>query len=92
MNLAVDADVADAYVRWLVPHMEEMLALPGFVSATLADAEAVPMEQDDQKHYVATYVLRDRAALQTYFDVHSARLRGDGVNRPAPASRPRRLP
>lgn len=37
VNLEVDADIADAYVAWLVPHMAEMLAIDGFLQTTLAD-------------------------------------------------------
>eukprot|EP00729_Bicosta_minor_P008809 gene8809-30551_t len=81
VNLEVDADIADAYVAWLVPHMAEMLAIDGFLQTTLADVEHLTANERGaaaKKCMVATYVLESREALQTYFDVHAARLRGDG--------------
>ena len=85
VNLAIDADIADAYVMWLVPHMQEMLALPGFVSAQLANVEPCPAVAGESAAapritMTATYVLESRAKLQEYFDVHAARLRGDGTS------------
>ena len=87
VNLSIDADAVDDYVEWLLPHMREMLAIDGFVSAQLAEVEACPPAAGEdaappqRKQMTATYVLESRAKLQAYFDVHAARLRGDATNR-----------
>jgi hypothetical protein len=43
--------------------------------------ELLPEEDDDKVRAVATYVLKDRKALQAYFAEHASRLRGDGMSR-----------
>jgi len=85
VNIEVDKDVAESYRAWLVPHMKEMLTIDGFEEATLADVESLPSgggaSTSGRLSMVATYRVSSREKLQEYFDVHAARLRGDGVNR-----------
>ena len=88
VNLAVDADVADAYAAWLGPHIDEVLAVPGFVSAEWWDVEATPPPDDatgsaapPRVRWSVQYRVESREALQTYFDRHAERLRGDGAGR-----------
>ena len=79
VDIAVDAAIADAYAAWLGPHIREILALDGFLGA---DWFAVEGEGTAGRvHWCVQYRLRDRAALQRYFDEHAARLRGDGLER-----------
>ena len=87
VNLAVDAEVADAYADWLAPHIGEILRLDGFIGAEwfVVEPEAVEPEADAAEtgrvRWCVQYRLRDRKALQAYFDEHAARLRGDGLAR-----------
>jgi cytidylate kinase len=84
VNLLIDEDIYVPYMAWLKPHMQEMLTIDGFCSARLCDAVHLPSDEaatSGQRRAVASYVLTSRAHLQEYFDVHAARLRGDGVNR-----------
>ena len=78
VNLAVDAEIADAYAAGLGPHIGEILALDGFLSAEWFEVEA---DGDGRVRWCVQYCLRDRAALQDYVDRHAARLRGDGLTR-----------
>ena len=79
VNLAVDLDVADDYAAWLGPHIDELLALDGFEGA---EWFVVEQEANDWRvHWCIQYRVRDREALQAYFDEHAARLRGDGLDR-----------
>ena len=82
VNQSVDADVAEAYAAWLGPHIDEVLAVPGFVSAEWwavePDGEA---DAGARRRWCVQYRVESRAALQTYFDEHAARLRGDGLAR-----------
>lgn len=78
VNLDVDADVADAVAAWLPGHIQELLALDGFVSATWYDRDG---DAPDQVLWTVQYVLRDYAALSDYLEVHAPRLRQDGVDR-----------
>ena len=80
VNVAVDPGVADAYAAWLAPHIGEVLAVPGFVSA---DWWAVEADGDDRPRvrWCVQYRVESRGALQAYFDEHAERLRGDGLAR-----------
>ena len=90
VNLAINRDVAGAYAEWLGPHIGEILEIDGFESAEWWEVEAPsnPSPEDanrqasgDRVRWCVQYRVRDRAALQTYFDEHAARLRGDGLAR-----------
>ena len=86
MNLAVDpsatsgqaADIADAYSAWLGPHVGEVLAVTGFVSAEWWAVEADPAAPpgDGRVRWCVQYRVESRAALQAYVDRYAARLRG----------------
>ena len=82
VNLAIDREIAAAYAAWLGSHIDEILMLDGFVSAEWWRVE--PPEAagaGDRVRWCVQYQLRDRAALQAYFDEHAERLRGDGLTR-----------
>ena len=80
VNLAVDDDVADDYAVWLGPHIDEIVALDGFV-----DAEWWAVESEEapggRVRWCIQYRLRTRDALEAYLDHHADRLRGDGLAR-----------
>lgn len=80
VNLAVDREIAAEYRDWLIAHVQEMLALPGFTGARLM--ETVPDQADAAETVFCTqYELVDQAALDEYLRVHSARMRADGISR-----------
>lgn len=80
VNLAVDREIAAEYRDWLVAHVQEMLALPGFTGARLM--ETVPDQADAAETVFCTqYELVDQAALDEYLRAHSARMRADGISR-----------
>ena len=80
VNLAVDADVLDAYRAWLVDHVAEILALPGFTGARTWDV-VDPPPPEGVAHLCVQYALRDAAALQDYLREHAPRLRAEGIAR-----------
>jgi hypothetical protein len=79
VDLRVQRDIAAAYRQWLVTHVDEMRALPGFEAAQMF---SVP-EADDAESvgYGVRYRLRDAAALDDYLRDHAPRMRADGVAR-----------
>ena len=80
VNLAVDAEIAVEYRRWLTTHAQEMLTLPGFTGARIL--ETVDAEPDlEQATFCTQYELIDRAALDEYLRVHAGRMRGDAISR-----------
>lgn len=77
VNLAVEPAIEDEFADWLQTHVAEMLALPGFEAAETLLEEGPP----DQPVFSVRYRLRDRDALDEYFEQHAARMRADGVAR-----------
>ena len=72
VNLAVDVEVVERFDEWLHHHSEEMLAIPGFISASTS----VPDVEDEfVKHRCVQYRLSDQAAYQSYLDNHAERMR-----------------
>ena len=79
VTVTVDAELAEAYRAWLNGHVRQMLALPGFVTARLAElVEPLP---PGQCGWCVRYRLVDEAALASYLRDHAAALRGDGLAR-----------
>lgn len=81
VNLAVDAEIAAAYRAWLEPHIAEVLAVPGFLSAEWWDVEDSDRQPGNRVRWCVQYRVDSREALHAYFDEHAARLRGDGLER-----------
>jgi len=78
VNLHIAAPVAASFADWLPGHVEDMLALPGFIDAVIAGEEA---DDNGSVAWSVRYRLRDRQALDDYFTEHAGRMRADGVER-----------
>ena len=78
VTLHANAEIADAYLAWLLEHVAQMLALPGFESAEL---ESLIEESSIERGWCVRYRLRARAALDAYLRDHAARMRGEGTAR-----------
>lgn len=78
VELEVHHDLRDEYPAWLRGHVAQMLALPGFVDAQLLQLET---DAAEAPVFLVQYRLRDRAALQAYFDTHAAAMRAEGLAR-----------
>ena len=79
VELEVDRAIAEDYLRWLRPHMQQILALPGFLGAELL--EEVASADAARRCFCARYRLRDEAALQRYLREDAPGLREDGLRR-----------
>lgn len=79
VNLRIDPALEDAYRPWLQNHVNEMLALPGFVSARSFEVVAEPGA--DALEMCVQYWLQDQAALDAYLDQHAGRMRADAETR-----------
>ena len=78
VSLDVDAAIADDYLAWLHAHVDEILALPGFIGANILSLD---VEEPGRRAWCVRYRLTDRSALEAYFREHAARMREDGVRR-----------
>jgi hypothetical protein len=85
VNLTVDGEVAPRYSSWLREHIREMLDLDGFEAAVWyassddGDTAPEPDEPTGDRTWTVQYQVRDRDALQTYFDEHAEEMRRDGA-------------
>lgn len=84
VTLEVDEDIVPAYLDWIRRgHIQEVMALPGFLGWKMAQADGDTPAQtqglEGQRRvvFVETYELKDRAALQTYFDEYAQPVRDD---------------
>jgi hypothetical protein len=80
VNLDVDASIETEYRAWLRAHVDEILALPGFIGATVFDV-VDPKPAPGRIGICTHYRLADEASLLAYFEQHAPRLRADGVAR-----------
>lgn len=80
VQLDIDASIASGYLDWLDGHVREILALPGFLGATLYAIDEPP-PAEGRLGLCVQYRLRDRAALEDYLRDHAPRLRADGIAR-----------
>lgn len=72
VNLSIDVEIIEQFDEWLHKHIEEMLAVPGFVSA----ATSVPdVEDENRKHRCVQYRLSDQAALDHYLEHYAETMR-----------------
>jgi hypothetical protein len=78
VNLQVAAPAADAFAEWLPGHIEDMLALPGFIDAVIALEEST---NPAAAAWSVRYRLHDRMALDNYLHTHADRMRADGLAR-----------
>lgn len=74
VELELDAALRDEYLAWLRGHVQEMLALPGFVDAVVL-TRTEPPPAAGRVVLVTEYRLRDRAAFENYLALHAARMR-----------------
>ncbi|MEM1041872.1 MAG: DUF4286 family protein [Bacteroidota bacterium] len=81
VNLTVDRDIADAYAAWLGLHIEEMLTLPGFVSAEWLVDRHYNEEEGADPRWSVRYRLGSHDDLQRYVDEDAERMRADGLER-----------
>jgi hypothetical protein len=80
VNIEVHEDVYVDYRAWLGIHVDEMLALPGFVAAEILE-QREPAAPEGTRALTIHYRLIDQAALQRYLAEHAPRMRESGVRR-----------
>ena len=76
VNLEVEREVAEAYGLWLRAHVDELLAIDGFLGARCCEVES---DSSGPLLLTVHYRVETREHLERYFDEHAARLRGDGL-------------
>ncbi len=72
VNLSVDVDVIERFDDWLHQHTQEMLAIPGFISASTSVPDVT---NENRKHRCVQYRLSNQAALDDYLAHQAERMR-----------------
>ena len=80
VDLSVREDIYADYRVWLAAHVEEMLALAGFVGAQILE-QREPPAPEGMRVVTVHYRLTDEAALVRYLAEHAPRMREAGVRR-----------
>ena len=80
VNIEVRETAYAAYRAWLEVHVEQMLALPGFVSAEIFERRDPPPAPGTAA-LIVQYRLVDEAALRRYLTEQAPRMRDEGVRR-----------
>lgn len=72
VNLCISKSISDQFLIWLPAHIEEILSLPGFISAqTFNDQEL----KANNINMVVHYKVQDLESLESYIQEHSIRLK-----------------
>ncbi len=80
VDLEVEAAIAADYRDWLRGHMAEILALPGFLGATMSEV-LDPAPPAGFAGLCVQYSLENEAAYAAYLHHHAPRMRADGEAR-----------
>lgn len=78
VNLTIVNDVIEQFDAWLKKHIDEMLAIPGFISASTS---VIENDDNDTKQRCVQYRLTDQAALDAYFENDAERMRAHGLKK-----------
>ncbi len=78
VNLTIDNDVIDEFDAWLQKHVDEMLAIPGFISASTA---VIENNDENTKQRSVQFKLTNQAALDAYYAKDAERLRATALEK-----------
>jgi antibiotic biosynthesis monooxygenase (ABM) superfamily enzyme len=81
VQIKIRYDLFDEYVAWLKnEHINEMLAVPGFIEADLCTRKGGAMESSS-KDIQITYKLQNEDALKNYMSEYAMPLREKGLEK-----------
>ena len=80
VNLEFDVAIAAAYREWLATHIQQILALPGFVDAQVHEV-VDPLPTAGRNGLSVRYLVRDSESLDAYLREHAPRMRAEGLER-----------
>lgn len=87
VNLSVDGSEAARFSSWLREHVRTMLEFDGFEAAAWyvrspgGDSVPEPDEPAGRRTWTIHYQVRDRSALQSYFDEYADEMREEAAQR-----------
>jgi hypothetical protein len=75
VNLKVQKQIEKEFEIWLVGHINDVLRIEGFESASWFNVVSDRITADNETHWTVHYVLRDLQALNQYLEKHAQRMR-----------------
>ena len=78
VTLTIEREIIDAFDGWLANHVEQMLALPGFVSANVFTLDD---DEDGNAQRVTQYILESEGDLDSYIADNATEMRQSGIDR-----------
>jgi len=78
VTLVIERDIVEPFDGWLAEHIEEMLAIPGFLKA---DVFALEDDAQGRARRVTQYFLESENHLEQYFVGNAEQMRQAGVDR-----------
>jgi Domain of unknown function (DUF4286) len=81
VNVFVNLEVETAYRAWLQSHIEEILRLPGFISAQYFDVQDAEATARQEAAICVQYCVTSQSDLDRYLAQDAPRLRSDGLKR-----------
>lgn len=75
VNIGIQEEIQKEFLPWLESHIQEMLAIPGFISAELFQVKGDPLQ------FCVHYLLRDMTILDYYLENEAPQMRKDGLRR-----------
>ena len=73
VKITVPEQLAQSFNDWLVPHVQDMLALPCFYEAIWYENKNV----DNSVDFLCLYFFNEPSDFQSYLDQFSEQMRGD---------------
>ena len=78
VNLTIDNEVIDEFDVWLKKHVDEMLAIPGFISASTA---VIENDDENTKQRSVQFLLSNQQDLDAYFENDAERMRAIALDK-----------
>jgi hypothetical protein len=78
VTLTIESDIVDTFDGWLANHVEQMLEIPGFVSANVF---ALDDDEDGNAQRVTQYILESEGHLESYLAEQATEMRQSGIDR-----------
>ena len=75
VTITVQKPIENDFEKWLVGHINDVLAIDGFETASWFHITQDESTVSKETHWTVHYVLRDLPALNSYLEKHAPRMR-----------------
>jgi hypothetical protein len=77
VNTFIDKEAKEEFLSFLNEHIQQLLALPGFLSGDLLEVDPDDSTPENKVPLCCTYLVESRELLQRYFDNEAHAMRAD---------------